>query len=67
MEIDTGAAVSIISEETYKKLWNTNDVLELLLTSTTLGTYTGESIGVLGKINVKVRLTDKQHPYHYWL
>ena len=53
MEIDTGAAVSIISDRTCTNL----PYLEkppLQITQVTLRTYRGESIPVLGKLLVKV-------------
>ena len=52
MEIDTGAAVSIISMDTYKRLFlNTR-----LSTSTLrLKTYTGEPMPVAGEIDVEVQ------------
>ena len=47
MEIDTGAAVSVISEKTYKELV-TEAELVLQPTNVNLRTYTGERIAVLG-------------------
>ena len=46
MEIDTGAAVSLIREQTFPKLY---PELSLQLSHTILNTYTGECIPVLGK------------------
>lgn len=53
MEIDTGASLSIISEETYKQL-SSEIPLSFQECTTVLKTYTGESLHVLGKITVPV-------------
>jgi len=52
MEVDTGAAVSIISDETYDALFS-----QVLLNQATVGlcTYTGESISIRGEFSVDVR------------
>ncbi|CAC5392622.1 unnamed protein product [Mytilus coruscus] len=52
MEIDTGASVSVISQETCKQVFGTDNSLEKSACS--LRTYTGEKIDVLGKRNVTV-------------
>lgn len=52
MELDTGAAVSIISEDTKKSLFP--DV-PLQHSRITLRTYTGERIEVAGEIQVNVQ------------
>ena len=52
MEVDTGAALSIISEATYKKLWESDTPPELQQTSVRLHTYTGEEMSVLGCIDI---------------
>ena len=54
MEVDTGAAVSIVSEDTMNSLPFLKD-LPLQLTSVRLRTYTGESVSVLGQLQVKVQ------------
>ena len=51
-QVDTGAAVSIISEETMKKLWNTSNIPRLVHSFVKLRTFTGELIPVIGKISV---------------
>ena len=51
MEIDTGAALSIISEKTRKDIFP-DDTLHT--SAITLKTYTGESIQVRGQVNVRV-------------
>ncbi len=54
MEVDTGAALSIISEHTYRNLWPESTAPRLRSTDTRLCTYTGEEIPVLGAIEVCV-------------
>ena len=51
MEIDTGAAVSIISEQTKSRLYPR---VSLKSPSVVLRTYTGEAVSVLGEMKVKV-------------
>ena len=58
MELDTGAAVSLISEETYRKLLSTS---ALKTTSVNLQTYTGQSMSVAGQIEVEVRYQQQTH------
>ena len=53
MEVDTGAAVSIISNKTMNSIPNFMK-LSLQPTSDTLRTYTGEIIPVLGKLSIQV-------------
>ena len=57
MEVDTGAAFSLISEATFNKLWNsdTKPPLQSSGLPLPLRTYTGEPIQVLGSINVTVK------------
>ena len=57
MELDTGAAVSVISSATKAKLF---PQLKPESTSVILATYTGEKISVLGQIMVDVKY-GKQH------
>ena len=54
MEIDTGAAVSLISETMYRKTWKKCEAPPLQSTKTKLKTYTGEEVPVLGTIQVEV-------------
>ena len=56
MEVDTGASLSIISESTYHSL---SVLPELNSTDVTLHTYTGESIVVLGSLQVYVSYEDE--------
>ena len=51
MEIDTGASLSIISEQTKEKLWPSK---RLLPTTAKLRTYSGEELPVKGTMKVKV-------------
>ena len=51
MEIDTGASLSLVSEETQQELWPT---AVLQKTSVQLKTYTGTSLKVLGVMNATV-------------
>ena len=58
MEVDTGAAVSIISEETQKKLF---PGATLEKSSIGLRTYTLEPMTVLGQISVQVKYGEQGH------
>ena len=57
MELDTGAAVSLISEERFKQLWPKKPLQD---SSTTLKTYSGEALSVQGTIQVVVEY-NQQH------
>ena len=48
MELDTGASLSIISEDTYKSICSVTDHLKPTCT------YTGDTLAVLGYIDVQV-------------
>ena len=63
MEIDTGAAVSIISEKTHASLSHLQK-LSLQPTQVRLRTYTGESIPVLGELSVNVTCQGTSHTLH---
>ena len=63
MEIDTGAALSLISEATYRRLWPTNTP-ELTSTPIRLRTYTGEGLNVKGSIEVKVEHNGQKENLH---
>ena len=58
MEIDTGAAVSLVSEETVNSSFMKD--LPLVPTDVSLHTYTGEAVPVLGKLMVNVRKDEAQ-------
>ena len=53
MEVDTGASASLISEATYKQLWQGN-LPRLKKTNVKLRTYSGELLKVLGSITIDV-------------
>ena len=54
MGIDTGGALSIIGEVTYKHLWGKDKSgSHLSPTSTVVRTYTGEKLSILGRISVR--------------
>ena len=60
MELDTGAAVSIISESTYDDIRQRSFVSLLQPADSTLRTYTGHEIEVLGITKIKVRYEKKK-------
>ena len=51
MDIDTGASLSLISEQTYLELWPSATLQQTL---TQLKTYTGTPVKVLGIMNATV-------------
>ena len=57
MEIDTGASISIISQETYQKHFSN---IPLVHSSATLHTYTGGTIPVCGQFSADVHYQTKQ-------
>ena len=59
MELDTGAAVSVISEHTYHSTWP-HDRPALQQSSIKLQTYSGEELEVIGSISVQVCYEDQQ-------
>ena len=54
MELDTGASTSIISEDTYRRLWPMPEAPPLKPTTKKLCTYTREALDVKGTIAVAV-------------
>ena len=58
MEVDTGAAVSLISEATYKRLWKNPPKLKP--TTTRLRTYSGQQLVVLVTLVVNVEYETQQ-------
>lgn len=58
MELDTGAAVSLISEETYHKLFSDIPLQE---STVKLKSYSGEDIPVLGQTQVLVKYNQQEH------
>ena len=59
MEVDTGASVSLISEATYKQLWQDN-CPKLNRTTVKLRTYSGEMLVVLGSITVDINYRSQE-------
>ena len=55
MEIDTGAAASLISESTYNSLWSGENKPPLQHADVSLRTYLGEELSVVGQISVVVK------------
>ena len=62
MELDTGAAMSVMTKTDYKNIFKKEPVLQS--TSVTLKTYTNQLIKPLGKITVRVKYKkiDKKLP-----
>ena len=60
MEIDTGATKSIMSKGTFYRIWPSSNAPPLKTTATRLRTYTGETIKVIGEVNVEVTLDGQQ-------
>ena len=58
MELDTGAAVTIVSERIYRSI----PEVELHPCSTQLTSYTGGNIGVMGRAEVEVRVAEIIRP-----
>ena len=59
MEIDTGAAVTILSEKAFHQIRNGPDNANLKQTNAKIRTYTGEQISVLGEVEVPVQYNGK--------
>eukprot|EP00731_Ephydatia_muelleri_P003073 Em0001g3073a len=60
MEVDTGAAASVISERTYKNSWVGVPRPPLLSTDVLLRTYSGERLDIRGEIKVDVQFRGKE-------
>ena len=58
MEVNTGAAVSILSEKTFRKIFP-NAVLKPA--AVTLRTYTGQRMSVVGQLTVLVKYQSQSH------
>ena len=54
MEVDTGAALSVISESTYRSTWPEDTRPPLKPSNAKLRTYSGETLEVCGVIDVPV-------------
>ena len=57
MELDTGASVSLVSEKTWRKQLQE---VPLQHSDTTLRTYTGEGIKVLGQVMVQIEFGNQE-------
>ena len=57
MELDTGAAVSLVSEDTQKQHWPEQQLQEL---TARLKTYSGEHLEVLGSMDIEVTYGEQQ-------
>ena len=55
MEIDTGASVTVVGEDTFKTIQEGDSSVELQRTTVRLRTYTGETIPVQGSALVPVQ------------
>ena len=55
MEIDTGAAVTLVNEATFKALWSKRKASGLRRPQVQLRTYLGKSVTLVGETDVKVR------------
>ena len=58
--MDTGASVSIISEETYSCLWPEGQKPSLQESAITHRTYSGEQLSIKGTLNVNVQYKDQR-------
>lgn len=61
MEVNTSAAVSVMSEVTYKHAWPVASRPPLKSTEVQLRTYSGEQLPVLGQLSVDVHYKGKEH------
>ena len=55
MEIDTGAAITLVNEATFKALWSKRKAPGFRRPQVQLRTYSGESLTLVGETDVKVR------------
>ena len=60
LEVDTGATLSLISYETYNRLWIHGSPPPIKHSLVKLRTYTGEKIDVIGEIEVEVSLNNQK-------
>ena len=59
MQVDTGASVSIMSEQTYKNTW-TQERPALEPSTVKLKTYSGEQLKVLGSMRAQVEYKEQK-------
>ena len=57
MELDTGAAVTLVSEETFQSKWSN---VTLQPSTAQLHTYSGEPLPVVGQAEVKVQYGEQE-------
>ena len=55
MEIDTGSALTLVSQATFSKLWPQGNSPPLASTPIRLRTYSWEELKVVGRVVVRVR------------
>ena len=69
MEIDTGAALSVISEDIYKQLRSQGKLPSLKNTEVLLRTYTGEEVSTraLWMSWCFMKVLNTSYPYLWWL
>ena len=60
MEVDTGAALSLISKATYDAAWSTESAPKLQPATVSLRTYTGEPLTLVGTAMVSVEYRSQQ-------
>ena len=60
MEVDTRASLSIISEETYSRLWPEEKKPSLQESNITLRTYSGEQLAIKGTLKVDFEYKDQK-------
>ncbi len=60
MEVDTGAAMSVISEDTFRALKKKHPCLELCESKVRLHTYTGEQVKVAGQFKTSVKYEEQE-------
>ena len=60
MEVDTGAALSLISAATYSQLWPPGSAPQLSTPSVRLHTYTGEELKLVGETVIQVQYQTQQ-------
>ena len=68
MENDTGASLSVISDELYNSLFSAGKALQLVQSGIVLRTYTEEEVKPKGSCSVSVCvMTGLNTPGHFWL
>jgi predicted aspartyl protease len=60
MEVDTGAAMSVISEDTFRALKKKHPCLDLCESKVRLHTYTGEQVKVAGQFKTSVKYEEQE-------